>query len=111
MKTINRMQLQEKLDRNGVALVDVLSREAYKEFHLPHAFNVPLGEDFETAIQRVVRDKNQPVVVYCHDVQCNASSNAAKKLDELGYSNVFDYEGGKVDWKEAGLPVESGESV
>ena len=25
-----------------------------------------------------------------------------------GYENVYDYEGGKQDWIEAGLPTESG---
>lgn len=107
MKTINRMQLKEKLERNGVTLVDILSPEAYKEFHLPHALNVPLGEDFESAVQQVVRNKSQPVVIYCQDVQCNASAKAAQKLEELGYTDVFDYEDGKVDWKDAGMPVET----
>lgn len=26
----------------------------------------------------------------------------------MGYSNVRDYEGGKSDWIEAGLPIEGG---
>ena len=106
MKTINRKQLQEKLEGNGVALVEVLAPDAYREFHLPHAINVPLGEAFGRNIQQAVPDKNQPVVVYCHDQKCDASPTAARKMDELGYTNVFDYEAGKMDWKEAGLPVE-----
>ena len=107
MKTIDRNQLKQKLESNGVALVEVLAPDAYREFHLPHAINVPLGEQFETDIQQAVPDKTQPVVVYCQDEQCNASPKAAKKMEDLGYKNVFDYEAGKVDWKAAGLPVET----
>lgn len=107
MKTIDRNQLKQKLESNGVALVEVLAPEAYREFHLPNAINVPIGERFEEDIQQAVPEKTQSVVVYCMDEQCNASSKAAKKMEELGYTNVVDYEGGKVDWKEAGLPVES----
>jgi rhodanese-related sulfurtransferase len=35
------------------------------------------------------------------------SSLAAEKLTEIGYKNVYDYEGGLQDWKDAGLPLES----
>lgn len=107
MKTIDRKQLQQKLESNGVALVEVLAPDAFREFHLPHAINVPLGENFERNIERAVPNKNQPVVVYCQSEQCDASPKAAKKLDELGYTNVFDYKAGKTDWKAAGLPVEA----
>ena len=32
---------------------------------------------------------------------------AARELAALGYTNVRDYAGGKQEWMEAGLPVES----
>jgi CBS domain-containing protein len=34
------------------------------------------------------------------------SARAAWRLESLGYSNVYRYEGGKVDWLAAGLPTE-----
>jgi rhodanese-related sulfurtransferase len=46
------------------------------------------------------------VIVYCHDEDCDASPKAARRMDALGYQRVYDYEAGKVDWKQAGLPVE-----
>jgi len=30
-------------------------------------------------------------------------------LTAMGYENVYDYEGGKQDWVNAGLPTESGD--
>jgi rhodanese-related sulfurtransferase len=91
---------------DGLALVEVLDSKFYRKFHLPGAINVPLDEDFDERIQQSVPDKNRTVVVYCLDAECEASPKAARRMDELGYQQVFDYEAGKVDWQEAGLPVE-----
>jgi len=107
MQTINRDTLQEKMNTGDVKVVDVLGADQYNHFHLPGAINVPLGEDFESRIQQAVPDKQQEVVVYCADSKCPASPEAAKKMDSLGYQNVYDYEAGKADWRLAGLAVES----
>ncbi|REJ94072.1 MAG: rhodanese-like domain-containing protein [Planctomycetota bacterium] len=107
MHTFGRDDLQELLGNDtDVTLVEVLTEESFAEFHLPEAVNVPLKEGFEERIQEVVPDKSKPVVVYCANAECDASSKAARRLDELGYEQVYDYEGGKADWKAAGLPVE-----
>lgn len=29
-----------------------------------------------------------------------------KKLEDLGFKNVYDFEGGKKAWREAGYPME-----
>jgi hypothetical protein len=39
---------------------------------------------------------------------CDSSLIVANRLVELGYRNVRRYAEGKVDWMEAGLPVEGG---
>lgn len=107
METIAREQLQRRLENGDVTLVEVLGEEMYKKFHLPGAINVPLGDDFADRFARAVPNKEAPIVVYCMDAACDASPTAAKRLDELGYQHVYDYQAGKMDWKDAGLPVES----
>jgi rhodanese-related sulfurtransferase len=108
MQTLDRGQTQNLIEeRHDLAVVDVLEPGAFRKFHLPGATNVPLDENFVENIQRVAPDKSQPVLVYCMNTECDASSKAARKLDELGYREVYDYEAGKMDWKDAGLPVES----
>ncbi len=106
METISREELKEKMDRNEeMALIEVLSPGAYKKFHLPGAINVPIQNNFDEQIEEVVPDKDKQIVVYCMDKECEASPKAAQRLEELGYVNVYDYEEGKMDWKEAGLPI------
>ena len=39
------------------------------------------------------------------------SARAAWRLEELGFSEVYDYDAGRQDWQEAGLPVEGSEAL
>jgi len=112
MQTISRRQVQNLIEnRNDLTIIDVLDEESFCNFHLPGAHNIPLDDSFGEAIEKVVPEKNAPVLVYCMDADCDASPKAARKLEELGYSEVYDYEAGKVDWKEAGLPVEQSHAL
>lgn len=109
MHVITREQLKEKLSSpEPVALIEALPEESFREYHLPDAINIPVGDErFDEKVQRAVPDKDTTVVVYCMDEQCDASPKAAKRIEELGYRHVYDYEAGKVDWKEAGLQTEA----
>lgn len=108
MKPMSHDDLKEKIDSEAdLIIIEVLPKEQYDEFHLPGAIHVPVHDHFEREIQKAVPDKNQPVVVYCANKQCPASEEAARKMEDLGYREVYDYEEGKADWKKAGLPVES----
>jgi rhodanese-related sulfurtransferase len=106
MNTISREQLEKKMERSEeFALVEVLRPGDYEDFHLPGAINVPLGQGFDERIQHALPDKRCPVVVYCLDEKCNASPTAARRMEELGYEQVYDYAAGKRDWQAAGLRV------
>jgi rhodanese-related sulfurtransferase len=106
MQVISREELRGKLDNNAsVALIEVLGPDQYEQGHLPGAMNVPIGDQFDEAIQQAVPDKDQEVVVYCASQECQASPKAARRMDELGYQHVRDYEAGKADWKTAGLSL------
>lgn len=106
MDTIGRKEAKRMLDAGGVTVVEVLEERYFNKFHLPGAINVPLDADFDRRIQEAVPDKDQPVLVYCMDEQCLRSPQAAERMDALGYSHVYDYAAGKMDWCDAGLPVE-----
>ena len=108
MQEITRNQLQEKIESGSqFALLEVLAPEEYEKGHIPQAINVPLNDEFDQSVTRAIPKKDKPVVVYCASETCEASPKAAKRLEELGYENVMDYTGGKKDWSEAGLRLES----
>ena len=89
-----------------LTIVEVLGKQAFGEYHIPGAINVPIGEGFDERIQAAVPNKTAPVIVYCWDTDCDASPKAAERMEQLGYDAVFDYEAGKADWKQADLPVD-----
>lgn len=104
--TITREELQAKLDRGDpVTLVEALPEGAYEKAHLPGAINVPPDRVRERA-PRLLPDADAEIVVYCSSLTCGRSSEATATLLEMGYRDVKDYEGGKKDWTEAGLPTE-----
>lgn len=103
---ITRGELKELLDRGDpVVLVEALPERHFHEAHLPGAINIPHDRVDELAAG-ALPDKDARIVVYCSNTPCRNSSIAATALERLGYRNVRDYEAGKQDWLEAGLPVE-----
>lgn len=107
MQTITRDELKQKIDQKPeTEVIETLTEDSYEELHIPGAKNVPLDEHFDEFIKEAVPDMNQEVVFYCIDSDCSASPKAAQRMEELGYKNVYDYEAGKTEWKQAGLPVE-----
>jgi len=57
----------------------------------------------EFRIGDMVPDPETPIVVYCGINQ--RSPLAAATLEELGYSNVWNYADGVFEWQNAGLPM------
>lgn len=102
MERISRTDLQNlrKNERN-LHIVEVLSEDQYQKAHLPDAVNIPLGPNFEEQAKAEIPDNSEPVVVYCADLDCNASEKAAERLEAIGYTNVKDYAEGKRDWSES----------
>jgi rhodanese-related sulfurtransferase len=106
---ITREELKAKMDRGEkFVLVDALSAKHYDSSHLPGAINLPY--EFVDEAETVLPDKDAEIVVYCMNPDCEASTEEARELEEMGYRNVLHYAEGKQGWLRAGLPVE-GEHV
>ena len=62
---MTRDELKAKIDRgDDFKLVEALAEEAYKEWHLPGAINIPASRVRELA-PKMLPDKNADIVVYC----------------------------------------------
>lgn len=108
MKTLDKEDLKTMLDQNeNFVLINVLSLHNFRREHIPGSINIPIDEDFKQEVEERLPEGNEKIVVYCASSSCNASPSAAKKLQELGYTNVYDYEGGIKEWKKEGYPLES----
>jgi rhodanese-related sulfurtransferase len=107
VQKITRDEVQKKIDAGTAKVVEALPVEYYAKAHLPGALNLP-HDQVDTLAPTLLPDRAGEVVVYCADKPCPNSTIAAERLAELGYTRVFEYEGGKDDWITAGLPTESG---
>ncbi len=98
---ININDVQSRIQKNGVALLDVREKDEWDEGHLPGATFLPRGF-LESRVEKEVPDKSKPVIVYC--AGGTRSAFAAKTLQDLGYTDVASMAGGYGQWKNAGLP-------
>ncbi len=89
-------------DDPGITLIDVRTPEEYAQGHLEGAQLIDLqAPDFQDRIAELDRDGSY--VIYCHSG--NRSAQARQLMDQLGFADVADVDGGITAWTAAGLPV------
>lgn len=79
---------------DNLVILDVRTQEEYDEKHIDGAVLIPNEEIGEEPLTQLP-DLNQEILIYCRSG--NRSSQAAKKMLEAGYTNVYDF-GGINDW-------------
>jgi rhodanese-related sulfurtransferase len=86
-------------------LVEALPEKYYRDGHLPGAIQLNHNE-VRTQAESRLPVKDAFIVVYCANTACQNSRKAAQLLASMGYTNIAEYEEGKQDWIEVGLPIE-----
>lgn len=87
----------------GAQFVDVREANEAAATGLPAGASlIPLGQFEQRAPKELAKDR--PVYVICNSG--NRSRVAAEALIRLGYSQVYNVDGGIQAWRRAGLPVE-----
>jgi rhodanese-related sulfurtransferase len=104
LTTISADELKDALesDRPPV-LINALPRAAHEARHIPGSVSVPVEE--ADRVEALVPNKDEPIVVYCANADCTASPTLARTLEEMGYTNVADFEDGYAGWRRAGHPL------
>ncbi|MFB6230238.1 MAG: rhodanese-like domain-containing protein [Salinibacter sp.] len=104
LTTITADDLKEELESDQPpVLINTLPRDAYEAKHIPGSVSVPTGDIDQ--VEALVPDKDEQIVVYCANSDCDASPEAAQKLEEKGYTNVADFEAGYAGWRQSGYPL------
>ncbi|MDD3315169.1 MAG: rhodanese-like domain-containing protein, partial [Syntrophaceticus sp.] len=78
-----------------VILVDVRTQEEYDEKHIDGAILIP-NETITDTEPEQLSDKDAEILVYCKSG--NRSNQAAEKLADMGFSNVYNILGGISEW-------------
>jgi rhodanese-related sulfurtransferase len=88
---------------DGLVVLDVRAPEEFAEARIAGAVNIDFyAADFADRIGAL--DRDVPYVMYCRSG--NRSGQTADLMRDLGFTEVYDVQGGIVSWAEAGLPVE-----
>lgn len=82
---------QEMMEQDdGHVVVDVRRQDEYDAGHIPGAILIP-NETIGTEQPKELPDLDQVILVYCRSG--NRSKQAAQKLFDMGYTNVYEFGG------------------
>ncbi len=110
MQTINTETVADmQRRRDEVPIVNVLSQEQFRQRHIPGSQNIPLTDPrFVEKVESAAAGPDAPVIVYSASKECEASQQAAAKLEAAGFGEVYHYAGGMRAWEESGRSVQAG---
>jgi len=93
---------QKIIEYPAAPIIDVRSADEFSKSHLLNAVNLDMNSEmFDQRISKL--DKSRPLFVYC--LSGSRSSTAAERLRAMGFSTVYELEGGLMKWRSADLPV------
>ena len=95
-------EFSAKVAEAGVITLDVRTPSEFAEGFIEGARLIDFQSgNFENEIAAL--DKNATYAVYCRNG--NRSGQAVKVMQDAGFTNVFNMNGGVIDWANAGLPL------
>lgn len=95
-------EFSAKTAESGVVTLDVRTPGEFAEGYIEGARLIDFQSgNFENEIATL--DKNATYAVYCRSG--NRSGQAVKVMQDAGFTNVFNMNGGVIEWANAGLPL------
>jgi rhodanese-related sulfurtransferase len=97
VEILDKATYAKAISGKKVQLVDVRTADEYRGGHIKNALNIDFfnTRNFVEAFEKLKKD--QPVYLYCRSGA--RSQKAARKLAELGFSQIYDLQGGYMRWK------------
>jgi thioredoxin len=93
---------------DNVQIIDVRTASEFAEQHLENATNVDFNNaSFDTEIAK--RDKSKPTFVYC--LSGGRSASAVSKMKDLGFTEIYEMEGGIMKYNAVGLVTKIAETT
>ncbi len=103
MNNIIAKDAQKLIEKGGITVIDVRTFNEYEAGHIKNAQNIDIqSPSFLEKIKTL--DPNAEYIVNCE--RGGRSNKAVEIMNELGFSNVLNLEGGILAWRKERLPVE-----
>jgi len=83
--------------KDDAIILDVRTEDEFENGYIPNAKNIDiyLGQEFISELKQL--DKNKSYYVYCRSG--NRSGQACAIMNQLGFENAYNLEGGFLDWE------------
>jgi phage shock protein E len=89
---------------DGLVVLDVRTSEEFTEGHLEGAMMIDFyADDFADQVAQL--DPDTPYILYCRSG--NRSGQTAAIMNQLGFTDVAEVDGGILAWSDAGLDIVS----
>jgi rhodanese-related sulfurtransferase len=99
---MNVSDFSKKITESGVVTLDVRTPGEFMTGHIEGAQNIDFESgSFKSDIESL--DKNGTYAVYCRSG--NRSGQAVAIMHEAGFHNVYNLEGGVIDWTAQGMAL------
>ncbi len=95
-------EFSSKVAETGIITLDVRTPGEFNEGHIEGAQLIDFQSgNFESEIATL--DKSKTYAVYCRSG--SRSGQAVKIMSDAGFTNIYNLDGGVIDWANAGLPL------
>jgi rhodanese-related sulfurtransferase len=95
-------EFSSKVAEAGIITLDVRTPGEFNEGHIEGAKLIDFQSgNFESEIATL--DKTKTYAVYCRSG--SRSGQAVKIMSDAGFTNIYNLDGGVIDWANAGLPL------
>lgn len=96
LEEVSLEELNERMEKGEVLLLDVRPKEEYENAHIPGAVSIPM-EELKEKLDSL--PANRDVVAYCRGIYCLWSAEAVELLRSQGI-NAYRLEKSVQDWSE-----------
>lgn len=103
VKRVNVEEYDKLRANTNHVILDVRSTAEFEKGHIPGAVNLDINSS-QFATKAATLDKTKTYLVNC--AVGMRSARACKKLESMGFTNLFDLAPGFDGWKKAGKPVQ-----
>ncbi len=92
----------EGINSSKINLIDVRTYDEFASGHIPNAINIDFNNftEFQENINLIEKDK--PTYIYC--LSGGRSAKAYSYLKEIGFNNLYELDGGILDWRKNKFP-------
>lgn len=96
IKLLTPEEFKSQISNKKVQLIDVRTPREFGSSHIKGAKNIDFySRQFASEFNKLKKDK--PVFIYCRTG--SRSRHASNKLVKMGFTEIFDLQGGIVRWK------------